>query len=237
MNFHINDFEGPLDLLLHLVKSSKMDIYEIKISVIIEQYLKIIHQMQDLNIDVASTYLVMAAELLHLKSRLLLNKQDDEEQDEYEFNSEEDLRNRLVEYQKYKEITEDFKTLKEKRNEVYTKDPSNISEFAQDKVLNNDNITLEDLINAFKEFQKREELSRPIETKITKKELSVHDRTKSIRGILAKKKKVNFVELFEEFSKEYIVVTFLSILNMSKNKEISLTQDKNFSDIIIEKRG
>lgn len=237
MNFHINDFEGPLDLLLHLVKSSKMDIYEIKISVIIEQYLKIIHQMQDLNIDVASTYLVMAAELLHLKSRLLLNKQDDEEQDEYEFNSEEDLRNRLVEYQKYKEITEDFKALKEKRNEVYTKDPSNISEFAQDKVLNNDNITLEDLINAFKEFQKREELSRPIETKITKKELSVHDRTKSIRGILAKKKKVNFVELFEEFSKEYIVVTFLSILNMSKNKEISLTQDKNFSDIIIEKRG
>ena len=74
MNFHINDFEGPLDLLLHLVKKEKMDIYEIEVSQIIEEYLEFIHQMQDLNIDIASSYLVMAAELLHLKSKLLLNQ-------------------------------------------------------------------------------------------------------------------------------------------------------------------
>ena len=74
MNIHINDFEGPLDLLLHLVKSSKMDIYEIEISVIIEQYLDIIEHMQELNIELASSYLVMAAELLHLKSKLLLTR-------------------------------------------------------------------------------------------------------------------------------------------------------------------
>ena len=235
MNIHINEFEGPLDLLLHLVKESKMDIYEIKISEIIEQYLDIIHKFQDLNIDLASSYLVMAAELLHLKSKLLLNQTDDEE-DEYEINSEEDLRQKLIDYQRYKDITEDFRVLNEKRNEVYTKDPSNISEYAPDKVLVNDDITIDDLIKALLEFRKREEMNKPLETKITKRELSVKDRTISIRKILDKKSKVNFIDLFEEFSKDYIVVTFLSILDMSKNNEILLTQENNFDNILIEKR-
>ena len=80
----INDFEGPLDLLLHLVKEMKMDIYEIDTSVIIEEYLKYIENMQDLNIDIASEFLVMAAELIHLKSKMLLNiKEEAEETDEY----------------------------------------------------------------------------------------------------------------------------------------------------------
>ena len=84
-NIMINDFEGPLDLLLHLVKSSKMDIYEINTSYIIEEYLKYINAMQDLNIDVASEYLVMAAELIHLKSKMLINLEDEETADEDEY--------------------------------------------------------------------------------------------------------------------------------------------------------
>ena len=226
MNIHINDFEGPLDLLLHLVKSSKMDIYEIEISVIIEQ---------ELNIELASSYLVMAAELLHLKSKLLLNKTD-EEDEESEFNTEEELKERLIEYQKYKDITNKFKDLKEKRDEVYTKDPTNILEYAPSNSIKNDDITLDDLINAFLEFKKREELSKPVETKITKRELSIKERTNSIKSLLNKKGKMNFLELFEEFNKDYVIVTFLSILNMGKNNEISIMQEVNFSDIIIEKR-
>jgi segregation and condensation protein A len=235
MNIHINDFEGPLDLLLHLVKSSKMDIYEIEISVIIEQYLDIIEHMQELNIELASSYLVMAAELLHLKSKLLLNKTD-EEDEESEFNTEEELKERLIEYQKYKDITNKFKDLKEKRDEVYTKDPTNILEYAPSNSIKNDDITLDDLINAFLEFKKREELSKPVETKITKRELSIKERTNSIKSLLNKKGKMNFLELFEEFNKDYVIVTFLSILNMGKNNEISIMQEVNFSDIIIEKR-
>ena len=235
MNIHINDFEGPLDLLLHLVKSSKMDIYEIEISVIIEQYLDIIEHMQELNIELASSYLVMAAELLHLKSKLLLNKTD-EEDEESEFNTEEELKERLIEYQKYKDITNKFKDLKEKRDEVYTKDPTNILEYAPSNSIKNDDITLDDLINAFLEFKKREELSKPVETKITKRELSIKERTNSIKSLLNKKGKMNFLELFEEFNKDYVIVTFLSILNMGKNNEISIIQEVNFSDIIIEKR-
>ena len=103
-NFCINDFEGPLDLLLHLVKESKMDIYEIKVHEIIEQYLNYLHEQEEQNIDIASEYLVMASELIHLKSKLLVNRHDDEveESDEFSINSEEDLRNKLLEYEKYK---------------------------------------------------------------------------------------------------------------------------------------
>ena len=93
-NIMINDFEGPLDLLLHLVKTSKMDIYEVNMSYIIEEYLKYINAMQDLNIDVASEYLVMAAELIHLKSKMLINLEDDDSSldDEYSISSEEELK-------------------------------------------------------------------------------------------------------------------------------------------------
>lgn len=236
MNFHINDFEGPLDLLLHLVKKEKMDIYEIEVSQIIEEYLEFIHQMQDLNIDIASSYLVMAAELLHLKSKLLLNQNIEEDEEEYEFSSEEDLKNKLLEYQMYKDITEDFKLLNAKRNEVYTKGPTNISEYNENKVLNSSAITLEDLLNAFLEMKKREEYNKPLDTKIARKEISVKERVSAIRKLLEKKSKLNFHELFESFNKPYVVVTFLSILDMSKNKEIILSQDSNFGNILIEKR-
>lgn len=235
MNFTINDFEGPLDLLLHLVKEAKMDIYEINTCEIIEQYLNYIHEMKELNIDVASEYLVMASELLHLKSKLVLNIHDEDEEDSmYEINTEEDLKNKLIEYEKYKNMTGVFKELADKRNEVYTKDPASLKEYASEEVKLSSEITLDDLINAFLNFQKREELKKPLETTITKKELSVEERTTSIRKVLKIKGKVNFIDLFEVVTKEYVIVTFLSLLEMSKNHEINIVQEDNFSNIVIE---
>lgn len=237
MNIHINDFEGPLDLLLHLVKNSKMDIYEIKISDIIEQYLNIINEMKYLNMDIASSYLVMSAELLHLKSKMLINQKDDEE--EFEYQSEEDLRQRLIEYQMYKDITAEFRALSEKRSEVYTKVPSNIKEYKDEDIIqiNNGSFNVDDLLKAILEVKFRKEMLKPVETKITKKELSVNEKIKSIRNILKTQNKINFLDLFDEFDKKHIVVTFLSILDMSKNKEIVLFQEDNFGNILIEKRG
>ena len=101
-NFVINDFEGPLDLLLHLIKTNKMDIYDISISKITEEYLDFINKMEEMNLTVASSYLVMASELLEIKSKMLLPSYDDEEEED----PREDLVNRLVEYQKYKESLE-----------------------------------------------------------------------------------------------------------------------------------
>ena len=97
-------------------------------------------------------------------------------------------------------------------------------------------ITLDDLINAFNKFLEREKLKKPINTRITKKELSVDDRIKSIRNIFKIKKKIGFKELFDNYNKPFIIVTFLSILEMTKNEEIKITQKNNFEDIILEKK-
>ena len=235
-NICINDFEGPLDLLLHLVKESKMDIYEINIHDIIDQYLEFIHNLEEKNIDVASEYLVMAAELIHLKSKLLVNRQDEEEPSEdFTINSEEDLRNKIAEYEKYKKVTENFKELEEKRSEVYTKLPESLREYV-DTTIEKGEFDISELFNAYKQFLERQQLTKPLNTKITRKEPSVSDKIKDIRSILKKRKRVNFLELFTEITKENVVVTFLSILEMTKNDEIKITQEDNFSPIMIERK-
>lgn len=236
-NFYVSDFEGPLDLLLHLVKESKMDIYEINIRTIIDQYLDFIHSLEEKNIDIASEYLVMASELIHLKSKLLVNRKDEESssEDEFSITSEEDLRNKLLEYEKYKKITKDFQELEEKRGEVYTKLPESLKEYIDEKGITKGEFDIEDLFNAYKLFIERQRLAKPLNTKITKKELSVEDKIKDIRNVLSTRKKINFIELFTEITKESIIVTFLSILEMSKNNEILLTQEDNFSPIMIER--
>lgn len=236
-NFCVSDFEGPLDLLLHLVKESKVDIYEINIRTIIDQYLDFIHSLEEKNIDIASEYLVMASELIHLKSKLLINRQDEEvsSEDEFSITSEEDLRNKLLEYEKYKQITKSFHDLEEKRAEVYTKLPESLREFVDTSNLQRGEFDIEDLFNAYQLFIDRQKLAKPLNTKITKKELSIDDKIKDIRNILSSKKRVNFLELFNEVTKENVVVTFLSILEMSKNKEVILTQNDTFSPIMIER--
>ena len=236
-NFHINDFEGPLDLLLHMVKDSQMDIYEINIRQIIDQYLDFIRSLEEKNIDVASEYLVMASELIHLKSKLLINRKDEvEEEGEFSFSSEEDLKNKLIEYEKYKEITKNFQELEEKRSEVYTKLPESLKDFLPEAKLTKGEFDVDDLLNAYMQYLNRLKLSKPLNTRITKKELSVDDKIKEIITILDTRKRVNFIELFTEPTKEYIVVTFLSILEMCKLNEITLTQEDNYSPIMIEKR-
>lgn len=235
MIFCIKDFEGPLDLLLHLVKTAKMDIYEIDTKYIIDEYLRFIDGLDKEDIDNASEYLVMAAELIHLKSRLLLNLDDDsEEESEYSINSEEDLKNKLIEYEKYQNVTNLFKELETKRGEFFTKVPENMNGLIESTPSNiKEDATL--LVEAMMELQKRLSYQKPVNTRITKKEISVEERTTYIRNILNKRSKISFSDLFEEYSKELLVATFLSILGMCKNKEIELKQTANFEDILIEK--
>ena len=227
----IDEFEGPLDLLLHLIKKSNIDIYDISLEEITNQYLDYIREMKELNLDIASEYLVMASELLEYKSKSLLPKKENSE-DEYEEDPKEILINRLIEYKKYKEITSEFKDLESNRNDIYTKIPSNYNDYS-DNVINNDDVTVDDLIEAFKKFVERKEFEKPLNTKITTKELNVSDRIVSIRSLLKKNKCINFIDLFDIRTKEYVVVTFLSILEMSKDKEIIIEQDSNFENIVI----
>lgn len=230
----LDNFEGPLDLLLHMIKQTKLDIYEVNISEIIEQYLNYIQKMQNLNIDIASEYLVMATDLVHIKSKKLVNNTSDEEESEDLITSEEDLKNKLIEYEKYKNISNTFKELEENRMDYYTKLPESLNEYKDNDVSLSTDISLNDLVDAFLRYQERHKMVKPLNTSVTRKELSVTKRINYIREKLKVNKEMNFFDLFEETSKEYIIVTFLSILDMSKNKEIAITQKNNFDDIIIK---
>ena len=215
-NLLIGDFEGPLDLLLHLIKQDKKNIFDISITEITEKYVDYIKKMEELNLDIASEYLVMAAELIEMKSRHLLpieNKNENENECEVD-NSEEELKKRLIEYQKYKET---------------------MSLYTEQKIINNGNITANDLLNALQKLLERRLYQKPLNTKITKKELSVKERVDKIRNVLKEKKIVKFEELFDDFEKSYVIVTFLSILEMAKNGEINLKQKNNFEEIYLER--
>ena len=236
MNIQLKDFEGPFDLLLHLVRIAKVDIYEINISDIINQYLEFIDKVKD-DLDSSSEYLVMAAELVHLKSKMLVNKEEekeDDEESEYSINSEEDLKRKIKQYEQYKDLSMVLADLEKNRADYYTKLPENLKDYVEDEHVINSNVAIDELLQAFLDMQKRINLTKPEVTKVTRKEYSVKERMQEIRNILKIRKRVEFTELFDIITKENLVVTFLSILDMSKRAEIMLKQEKNFGSIIIE---
>lgn len=238
MNYsiHLENFDGPLDLLLHLVKETKMDIYEINMAQIIENYLAYINSLQELNIDINSEFLVMAATLIHLKSKKLIGKQDEENsEDEYAIASEEELKMRIIEYEKYKNITKDLQELELKRKEIFTKLPENLGDYKRKPELINEGITVDDLLKAWLKIEERLQYKEPIETRITKKEISVQDRMIWIRDVLKEKKRCPFEDLFDIVSRESCIATFLAILEMCKQKEIGLEQQETFGAIWVER--
>ena len=127
------------------------------------------------------------------------------------------------------------KNLTESLNSYYTKAPESLKQYSAEKLENDGSVGVYDLLDAFQKLLERQEFSKPKDTKITRKELSVKERVVKIRTILKERKRINFVDLFDDFSKPYVVVTFLSILEMTKNREINLKQDSNFSDIYLER--
>lgn len=234
--FTIDKFQGPLDLLLHLIKEADIDIFDINVAEITKQYLHYIEKMESLNLNIDSEYLVMAAELIEMKSRELLPNQEVLE-DEVEEDPRENLINRLIEYQKYKEVAGKFQTLEDERKLMYSKLPSELSSFKSDDVLIDDDITLDDLIKAFAEFQKRKESDKPLNTVVTRKEYSVHVRCTDIMKRLYNKKQIKFEELFDIRSKDYIVVTFLAILDLAKKGKLKIKQDENLAEITLMAKG
>ena len=233
VEFKINDFEGPLDLLLHLIKESKMDIMNIEIEEITKQYMDYLDLQEKMNLEIASEYLVLAAELLEIKSKMLLPRQTVEDEEEEE-DPREELVNRLLEYQAYKEIT---KVLHEKeclRREIYTKSPENIKNYVDEETEINVDVSLDDLVEAFKRYLARKKDNKPLKTKVTVNEISVSSRRHDIKRLLKSKKRVSFFELFPVLTKEYVVVTFLAVLEMAKSGELTIKQEKAFDDIICE---
>jgi segregation and condensation protein A len=241
-NVKLDAFEGPLDLLLHLINRYEIDIYDIPMAELTEQYLLYIYAMQELRLDVASEYLVMAASLLQIKSKMLLPKHEEELLDEeFEYETEEDpredLMQRLIEYRKYKEAANDLKTLEEERSLLFSRAPSDLSEYQgnikQEKVAMD--VTIYDMLGAFQKLLRRKKLQKPLQTKITRQEIPIDTRMQQIIEELSlyPNSRKNFLELFPFEDKQHIVVTFLALLELMKKNTIVIEQENNFSDIFL----
>ena len=235
IEFKINDFEGPLDLLLHLIKESKMDIMNIEIELITKQYMDFLDSQEKMNLEISSEYLVLASELLEIKSRLLLpNNKVDENGEEVVEDPREELVNRLLEYQTYKNITSLLQEKELLRKDIYTKSPENLKNYIDERTEIHADVTLDDLLAAFQRYYQRKIDNKPLNTKVTVNEISVSSRRHDIKNILKTKRRVSFFELFPVVSKEYVVATFLAILEMCKNNEITIVQNDTFDDIVCE---
>lgn len=238
----IDAFEGPLDLLLHLINRLEIDIYDIPVAQITEQYLIYIHTMKELKLDIASEFLVMAATLLAIKSKMLLPKNEEmiEDMDNevpYDEDPRDELVERLIEYRKFKEAANDLKSMEEERSLMYTKPPSDLSDFAKEKQPEKAelNVSLYDMLAAFQKLLRRKKLQRPMSTKIARQEISIEKRMSEIMDELKHLKgRKNFNDLFSYPEKEHVVVTFLAILELIKRKEIDVEQQENFGDIFVE---
>lgn len=230
----IEAFEGPLDLLLHLLKEAKVNIYEVKISEITQQYLDYIHAMEQLQLEVASEYLVMAATLIEIKSKSLLPKQVVKIDEEYEEDTKEALIQRLVEYQQYKEVSKELRELETERGQFYTKPPIDFSSYMDDETkLPSTNLQVNQLLVAFEKMMRRHKLAKPLKTKIMSQGLTVEERMLSLTVQLKYKKRVNFVDLFESFDREYIVTTFLALLELVKGSQVVVFQEDYHESIYI----
>lgn len=236
-NIKIDIFEGPLDLLLTLIKTSELDIYNIPIAEITEQYITYIKSMEELDLEIASEFLVMAATLLEIKSRMLLPKKQALVGEEViDIDPRQELVQRLLEYKKYKEFAQQLKGI-EGTNVVFFKNPEVIDDIEDNDFFFN-NISIENLMVAFKrvvDIHDRKRNTRgEIPRDINYDEYKIEDKMDEIIEILEIYKLVKF-ETFFEASIEVIeiVVIFLAMLELIKLRRIKVEQQNNFGEILI----
>lgn len=228
----LNIFEGPLDLLLHLIKEQKLDLYDIPISTITKQYLEHIDIMKELNLNIAGDYLVMAAELARIKSRMLLPQQEPEEENESGEDPRENLVRQLLEYRKYKEAAAELRVMELNQKEIFTRNvPEQLVEGDDDIKYD---VTVYDLMIAFKNIVK--ELSFREDYEVTIDKISITDKINSIMEKLSDEISITFDELLHlARSKMEIIATFLGILELMRLNLIKIQQIKQFAPIRIFK--
>ncbi len=225
-------FEGPLDLLLHLIKEQKLDIYDIPISDITKQYLAYISLMKELNLSVAGDYLVMAAELARIKSKMLLPQQEQEDEEESGEDPREKLVRKLLEYKKYKEAAGKLRVMEFHQNKVFTRNVSAQLEEGDDDVKYD--VTVFDLMVAFKHVMK--ELSFRDDYDISVDEISVTGKINYIMEKLSNVASITFDDLLRSFkSKLEAIATFLGLLELMKLNMVKIQQIKQFGPIRIFK--
>ncbi len=231
----IDNFEGPIDLLCHLIDKNKMNIYDINLSEITDQYIDYLKEQEKLNLEIASEFLVMASTLLFLKSKNLLPKQEEEEEEL----TEEELIRRIIEYKKFKEIS---KVLKENYLEYsnrYFKLPEEIELPKQKLEKNYDNTVIPEIYSNVVErnSQKINQNAKNIEKIAITDNYTVASKVREMFKVLVKQKRFVFNKLFSinKRNKQEVVTAFSGLLELSRRNKVETTQEKLFGDIMVEK--
>ena len=233
LSFKLENFTGPLDLLLSLIKKSKMEIEDVEISKLTEQYLEVMKDISTVDLEVASEFIEYAAILIEIKSKKLLPKMDENVDDE--FDDEYMIKLRLREYQMFKEVNEKLKDL-ESNDKFYKKPEKEANKF---RVVIKD-MQLDKLLDAFVGIMhKVNKIEKSKESKeIVKETFTVEQKISAIKDTLISRSNIKFSELFlESASRDEVITTFMALLELIKMQVIRVSQENLFSDIQIEKTG
>lgn len=221
MDFHLENFDGPLDLLLHLIAKNKVSIYDIPIAEILEQYLEILHEAEAMDLDIAGDFVAMAAQLIYIKSKMLLPRHEDEEED-----PRADLVEMLLEYQRLKEVTPYFREKGEVGRDIFVKPPENLGETVVEY-----HQTVKDLLRAANNMLRKTQRRIPPPVSaftgiVGREPAPVEARITSVLRRFTRQIKVPFRQLFEDAkNRSEIVATFLAVLELSKTRRIFLNGD------------
>jgi len=230
---HLDQFDGPLDVLLYLIQKTKVDIMDISIAEITDQYVQYLQSLQALNLEVASEYLLLSAQLIEMKSRMLLPKTKQEETEEED--PREALIQRLLEYKKYKEVSKEFKEFEFERQQVYSKPLSDFSHLVQDQTLLNDETKKDiyQLVYAFERMLARQKNTQEKSVTLTKTEITIEQQMDRIETVLRQQPKLSLSLLIEQKNRSYIVTTFLAVLQLLLMNKVNVIQNELFDDIEI----
>jgi segregation and condensation protein A len=225
INIKIPVFEGPFDLLLHLIRENKIDIYDIPISLITGQYLAYLEIMKELNLEIAGDFLVMAATLIQIKSRMLLPPDEEASAEEQE-DPRRELVQRLLEYQRYKEAAVDFRMKEDEWLKVFHREPLSNEDEGELYLFD---LSLFDLVDAFKKILDK---APPEIVSITKETMTVKDRMSTIMEILEEHEAIRFEDLFREgITRIYLIITFVALLELIRLGLLRAYQEKDFGNI------
>lgn len=232
----IDNFEGPLDLLCYLIDKNKMNIYDVNLSNITDQYIEFLNAMEEMNLEIASEFLVMASTLLYLKSKNLLPKQEEEEEEI----TEEELIRRIIEYKKFKEIS---KTLKENykiySNRFYkVQEEIKLPKQKLEKDYDPEKIPEIYRLLVERNSVKINQNAKNIEKIALVDKYTVAEKVRQMYKILAKQKKFIFNKLFtiNKNEKQEVVTAFSGLLEMSRRNKVATSQEEIFGDIVVEKK-
>ena len=240
MTVRLDSFSGPLDLLYHLIEKNEIDIYDIPIAELTDQYIEFISREENKNMEGMSEFVVMAASLIEIKSRMLLPKPQTDEEEE---DPREELVQKLIEYKKYKSVTEILSKRSEEASHVFFREPDIIipelmkkDELPVEECLKG--LTMEDLYKAFRDVMIRKEKKvdrvRSGFKSVKHDNFTVDEKIVSLKSVLKVSPKVKFYDMFsKDTTREEILVTFLALLELIRRHDVSVEQDDIFGEIFI----